>query len=176
MRAFLRRFAIAVCLLIVVGTTSTTQAQTGSGRVAFGAHGGLNKYWGTFTDNRWWWGGDLFLRWNIIPYISFHAQFGLNQLRIKVNDQNLITHPEYFGPFGGGVGTGVYPNSNGTPTNINREVLNAIRVNTYSGLISYNITPNQRLVPYLFAGIGLLNFEPRNLNQNVALPNNSQHV
>jgi outer membrane protein OmpA-like peptidoglycan-associated protein len=139
-------------------------SQVGEGRVAVGAHGGLAKYWGSFTDNQFWYGGDIFARYNIIPFLSFHAQFGLAQLRYKVNQQNLLDHPEYFGP----LDTAFYPNAVG----VRREEKNTIRVNTYAGLLSFNIAPSQKLVPYVFAGLGLINFEPRNLTQNVGLPNN----
>lgn len=143
--------------------------------MAFGVHGGLNKYWGTFTDNQFWYGGDVFFRWNIIPYISFHTMFGLSQIRVKVNETNIRSNPAYFGEFdpanGLGIGQGVYPG-----TTINREEKNAIRVNTYSAIVSYNITPNQKLIPYVFGGIGMMNWEPKNLNQQASLPNNLNGV
>lgn len=154
---------IAATLLISAFSTTQSLAQVESGRIAFGAHYGLSKYWGSFTDNQFWMGGDIYLRWNIIPFLSFHTQFGISQLRYKVNEQNLRDHPEYFGDFN----ASFYPG-----TDIVREEKNGIRVNTYSALLSYNITPHQNLVPYIFGGVGLMNFEPRNLGQNVGLPNN----
>ncbi len=156
---------LAIALLFMVSATMQVSAQSAAGRVAFGAHYGLSKYWGSFTDNQFWQGGDIYLRWNIIPFISLHGMFGFSQLRYKLNEQNLRDHPEYFGPFD----ATFYPN-----TDIRREEKNAIRVNTYSMLLSYNITPHQKLVPYIFGGIGVMNFEPRNLDQNVGLPNNQR--
>jgi len=153
-------------LLAVFGAFSTARAQSEAGRVAFGAHYGLSKYWGSFTDNQFWQGGDLFLRWNIIPWISLHGQFGLSQLRYKTGEENLANHPDYFG-----LPTDrLYPG-----TNIQRDEKATIRVQTYSALVSYNITPHQSLVPYIFGGVGMMNFEPRNL-QNVGLPNNQRGI
>jgi outer membrane protein OmpA-like peptidoglycan-associated protein/opacity protein-like surface antigen len=164
----LRHYAVRTLILVILLLAGrSAMAQSAGGRVAFGAHGGLSKYWGSFTDNQFWYGGDLFLRYNIVPSLSFHAQFGINQLRYKVNQQNLLDHPEYFGA----PNATVYPG-----TTINREEKNTIRVNTYSGLLSWNISPSQKLVPYIFAGLGLMNFEPRNMNQNVGLPNNQAGV
>ncbi len=153
--------------------SADVDAQPGGNRVAFGTHFGLSKYWGDFTDNQFWFGGDIFLRWNIIPELSLHGTFGLSQLRNKVNEQNIRDNEAYFGPFGQGVGTGVYPNT--TPP-VNREEINTIRTNTYALLASFNVFANQKFVPYLFAGIGAVNFEPRNKNQNLALPNNAANV
>jgi outer membrane protein OmpA-like peptidoglycan-associated protein/opacity protein-like surface antigen len=160
-----------ICLTACLAVTAF--GQPGGNRVAFGTHLGLNKYWGTMSDNQFWLGGDIFLRYNIIPEISLHGVFGLSQIRYKVNEQNIRSHPEYFGAFGEGVGTGVYP---GIGTPINREDINTVRVNTYAVLLSYNVFASQSFVPYLFGGAGVVNFEPRNKNQNVALPNNRDNI
>lgn len=168
-----RILSLTLAATLVAGALSVAPqaalAQTGEMRVAFGAHGGASKYWGTFTDNQIWFGGDAFLRWNIIPYVSFHALFGVGQLRYKVDDDLVRRFPEYFGP----VESNFYPAAVTPP--IARTEKAFINYRTYSGIFSYNITPNQRLVPYVFAGLGLLNFEPEN-EADVALPNNAQGV
>jgi outer membrane protein OmpA-like peptidoglycan-associated protein len=160
---------IAVLLVESFTLSNPVAAQTGSMRVAFGAHGGASKYWGTFTDNQIWFGGDAFLRWNIIPYISFHALFGVGQLRYKIDDETVRNFPAYFGT----VESAFYPGTANPP--IARTEKAFINYRTYSGIFSYNITPNQRFIPYLFAGIGILNFEPEN-QADVALPNNYNDV
>lgn len=166
MKQHVRAFALlAATALLVMTSTVPAPAQSAAGRVAFGAHYGLSKYWGSFTDNQFWQGGDIYVRWNIIPFLSVHGMFGISQLRYKVNEQNLRDHPGYFGD----------PNASFYPgTGIVREEKNGIRVNTYSMILSYNITPHQKLVPYIFGGVGMMNFEPRNLGQNVGLPNNQR--
>jgi outer membrane protein OmpA-like peptidoglycan-associated protein len=169
-----RFITLALSLIgITAGMAIPASGQPGGNRLAFGTHFGLNKYWGTMSDNQFWMGGDIFLRYNIIPEISLHGVFGLSQLRYKVNEQNIRDHPAYFGAFGEGVGTGVYPGA-GTP--VNREDINTVRVNTYAMLLSYNVFASQSFVPYLFGGVGVVNFEPRNKNQDVALPNNRDNV
>ena len=167
------RSYMAVMALILLGAVAgqTAYGQSAPNRVAFGVHFGVNKYWGSFTDNQFWLGGDFFLRWNILSELSLHGQIGLSQLRVKVNEQNILNAPDYYGPLGDGVGTGQYPNSN-----IDREEINTIRVNTYALLASYNVFASEKFVPYIFGGVGIMNFEPRNKNQNFALPNNQAEV
>jgi hypothetical protein len=95
MKRHLRLF-VTSAVLAVLGAfffSSSVLAQSEAGRVAFGANFGLSKYWGSFTDNQFWQGGDIYLRWNIIPFISFHAQFGVSQLRYKISDDNLKNNP-----------------------------------------------------------------------------------
>lgn len=168
MKKLVRTYVLlAATALLLISSTMQAPAQSAAGRVAFGAHYGLTKYWGSFTDNQFWQGGDIFLRWNIIEFISLHGMFGIGQLRYKVNEQNLLDHPDYFGQ----PSDIFYPG-----TNIIREEKNTIRVNTYSMVVSYNITPRQKLVPYIFGGVGAINFEPRNIGQNVGLPNNQRAV
>jgi outer membrane protein OmpA-like peptidoglycan-associated protein len=166
--AFVPTALLSAAVLFIAGlfTARPLAAQTGEMRVAFGAHGGASKYWGTFTDNQIWFGGDAFVRWNIIPYLSLHALFGVGQLRYKVDDETVRAFPEYFGS----VGSDVYPAPVNPP--IARTEKAFINYRTYSTILSYNITPNQRLIPYVFGGVGVLNFETKN-QVDVALPNNA---
>ena len=155
-----RWWMLALSVVILLAGAAGAQGQSAAGRVALGAHGGLSKYWGSFTDDQWWFGGDLFLRWNITEWLSFGPQFGVTALRYKALGQE---QPDYFGP----AGSTLYP---GTQIPIAEK--NQIRINTYSGLFSFNLTPEEKLVPYLFAGVGLMNFEPRTLASfDQALPN-----
>lgn len=155
--------AITLASSIALLSGANLSAQTGEGRVAFGVHGGVTKYWGTFTDNQIWFGGDVFARWNIIPYLSMHAMFGVGQVRYKIDADAIRGFPAYFGteqtPFYAG-------------TTIPRNDMAFINYRTYSAILSYNITPNQSLIPYVFAGVGALNFEGRNREDN-GLPNNA---
>lgn len=154
---------LAVVLALLISAAVQAHGQSAAGRVALGAHGGLSKYWGSFTDDQWWFGGDVFLRWNITDWLSFHPQFGLAFLRYKTAGQD---QPDYFGT----AGSVVYPGST-----IPIAEKNQIRVNTYSALFSVNLTPKEKLVPYLFVGVGLMNFEPRTLaDLDQALPNSQR--
>jgi outer membrane protein OmpA-like peptidoglycan-associated protein len=155
----------------------TAHSQAAANRISFGFNAGGNKYFGSFTDNQFWFSGEAFLRWNIFDELSFHAGYGGGQLRIKVNEQNIKGNPDYFGPWDPnnnlGVGQGFYPNTGNT---VRREEKNLIRHGGVQGLLSLNFWPKQAFVPYITAGIELLNFEPRNKDQNVALPNNANKV
>lgn len=164
---FVRTFR-AMSALVITTLLALLPAfgQPGENRVAVGADFGLSKYWGDFGDNSLGIGGDLFVRWNIVPAFSIHGLVGLSGLRYNVTNENILANPDYYGPLGQGTGTGLYPNST-----IDREANNTIRVNTYALAASYNLFTGGKLVPYLFAGIGAANFEPRNDKQNVPLPN-----
>ncbi|MDP4198108.1 MAG: OmpA family protein [Bacteroidota bacterium] len=164
---------MAIALIAVVGFLSNATAQSYPGRLSFGFDAEGNKYWGNFTDNQFWFSGDAFFRYNVIDALSVHLAVNGGQLRYKTNEQNLKSYPQYFGPFGGGVGTGVYPNTGGQ---VAREEINAIRHIGYQAMLSVNFFPTQKFVPYLIGGVEFLNFEPRNLNQQLALPNNRNNV
>lgn len=155
--------------LLIASPLTALRGQSFPGRLAFGIDAMGNKYWGNFTDNQFWFSGDAFFRYNILDWLSAHVAVNGGQLRIKTNEQNLKSFPEYFGPFGNGVGTGVYPNTNGQ---VAREEINAIRHVGYELMLSANFFPTQTFVPFVIGGIEFLNFEPRNLNQQLALPNN----
>ena len=58
MKSFFRVLILSIATLAM--TTSSTFAQSEGGRMAFGINGGAVKYWGEFTDNQLWFGGDAF--------------------------------------------------------------------------------------------------------------------
>ena len=162
---------LLVALFILCCASHVSRSQSYPGRLSFGFDAGGNKYWGNFSDNQFWFSGDAFFRYNVIDAVSVYVAVNGGQLRYKTNEQNLKSYPAYFGPFGGGVGTGVYPG-----TNINREEINAIRHIGYEAMASVNLFPTQKFVPYIIGGVEFLNFEPRNLIQQLALPNNAAGV
>jgi outer membrane protein OmpA-like peptidoglycan-associated protein len=161
--------AFVLAALLFLCCASQTRAQSFPGRLSFGIDAMGNKYWGNFTDNQFWFSGDAYFRYNILDWLSAHVAVNGGQLRIKTNEQNLKNYPQYFGPFGNGVGTGYYPNTN---NQVAREEINAIRHVGYELMLSANFFPTQTFVPFLIGGVEFLNFEPRNLNQQLALPNN----
>ncbi|MFP4544060.1 MAG: OmpA family protein [Candidatus Kapaibacterium sp.] len=136
------------------------KAQSEPNRLAFGVNYGLIKYWGEFTDNQFWFGGDLFLRYNIFSQLSLQATFGLANMRYKTGEEAQSKYPEYFelyDDFG---------------VDINDK--NSVRINTYEMYISYNLFSHEPFVPYIFAGAGLMNYEPKSgdTGYDGALPNN----
>jgi outer membrane protein OmpA-like peptidoglycan-associated protein len=154
-------------IIFICSFSSLAYGQEGEGRIGFGATGLVNKYWGEFTDNLVWLGGDVFVRGNFTPAISLNVVASITQLRYKLSS----------------IGTGpvTYINSAGRDTTTTLAGLfpgrspdaeNYTRVNAYYGTVSLNFFPSQSFVPMLFAGAGFINFEPRSDN-DVALPRNS---
>ncbi len=165
----LTAFACGILLLMFCCPSSTIQAQSAGNRLSFGFNAGGVKYWGEFTDNQFWFGGDLFLRYNIIPYVSFHASVGGVQIRTKVNEQVINRYPEYFGE-DASIGD-TYP---GSQTIIKDK--NTTRMLFYEGLVSLNLFPHEKFVPFIFGGVGFVDWNPANIDDNDALPNNANGV
>ncbi len=161
--------AILACVCLLALGFSGAHAQSEAGRLSFGFNVGGIKYWGDFTDNQFWLGGDLFVRYNILGPLSLHGSVGLHQIRYKVNDDVIMRFPGYFGA-GSQIGDR-YPG-----TNIEIEEKNAIRVLTYETFLSLNLFPSQSFVPYVFGGIGYTDWNAANFTKNQALPNNSSAV
>lgn len=163
---------LLLTILTLSLTTENAHSQSEGGRMAFGINGGAVKYWGEFTDNQLWFGGDAFLRYNIFSQLSIQATFGLSQIRYKTDASALNMYPDYFGP--NAAEGDLYPNTIGT--NIHDK--NAIRVNTYEMYLTYNFFAYEKFVPYIFAGAGLMNFEPRSGDSGFdgPLPNNANGV
>lgn len=166
------KIARKLYLLIILTAISINilHAQSEDGRLSFGINMGGVKYWGEFTDNQFWWAGDLYLRYNILPYLSLHTSAGLAQMRYKTDDAVLKKYPEYFGA--DAKKGQEYPNSyQGKPI---IEDKNAVRINTYEAFLSFNFFPTQSFVPYAFAGVGLMNWEPKagETGGGGSLPNN----
>lgn len=158
---------LTVCLSVFASTT--VQAQSSAGRAGFGFNVGGAKYWGEFSDNSLWFGGDLFFRYNPLSYLSLQAQVGLASVRYKVTqNDNIKKYKDYFGP-NANVGD-FYPN-----TTLVIEEKNNTRILTYELLATLNLLPNERFVPYVFGGVGFMSFEPRAGESGGAdrgLPNN----
>lgn len=163
--------SLRVALLLCLSTLSfvPAHAQSEAGRLAFGFNAGGVKYWGDFTDNQFWLGGDLFVRYNILAPLSIHASVGLHQIRYKVNDAVFSRYPGYFG-------TSPQLGTNYPGTNIEIEEKNAVRLLTYETYLSLNLFPSQFFVPYVFGGVGYVDWNPANFTKNQALPNNANGV
>lgn len=162
--------ALFVIVFLILCSQEKGQAQSTAGRISFGIDAEGNKLYGSFRDNQFWFSGDIFLRWNILDWLSFHVAYNGGQMRMKLNDDNVNAYPAYFGT--GGIGSGgTYPDPvSGGTTTINREVTNKIRHGGFQFMLSYNFFPLQEFVPYVIGGLEIFNFEPRNLNQDRALP------
>ena len=166
-------FITTMLLLATLPENSFSQSE--GQRLSFGFNAGGVKYWGEFTDNQFWLAGDLFLRYTIIPQISVTGSFGLAQMRWKTDAAAINRYPGYFGENAepGNRYPGVDQNTGATIRDKNQT-----RIITYEVTASYNFFPSQKFVPYVFGGIGLLDFEPRagDVGFDGPLPNNSLEI
>ncbi len=154
---FLRNMILALCVALSVNHTALAQSE--QGRLAVGFHAGMNKYWGSFTDNQLWFSGDAFARYNLINSLSLHAAMGIGQLRYTNTAEQIAKYPSYYAKFNGAIPAKSF-----------------IRTSTYEGLLSWNFFPSESLVPYVFGGVGYLDFNPVQDNANKTLPNNAAGV
>jgi outer membrane protein OmpA-like peptidoglycan-associated protein len=164
----MRTKLLSFILVLTILSSGGVMAQSTEGRVAFGFNFGLNKLYGDFRDNQFWLQGDLFARWNIIDYLSLHVGYNGGQMRMKPNDDNIKLYPNYFGQ----PNDKFYPTPGNpsVPTDVEREEKNKIRHGGIQAMLGFNMIPHQAFVPWIGAGVEMLNFEPRNLNQDKALP------
>lgn len=144
-------------------------AQSEAGRTAFGFNVGTTKLFSDeYFDNQWYIGGDVFMRYNVFKFLSLNASFGLQQIRWDTQYSNLkprLDYPQYFTNPGA---AGFYPFS-GTEI----QQLNSARVLTYDITASINLIPGEKFVPFIFGGVGMMNFEPKAGNTGRGdLPNN----
>lgn len=154
---------VAACaFFFTAGSPIYSQSQ--AGRAGFGFTLGTAKYFGEFSDNSWWLGGDVFFRYNVHDRISLIGQFGYANPRYRVDvDNRVATYTDYFGK-----------NADGTPKQIgqrfpngtlisddDQERRNNTRIFTYEILAAINLLPAEKLNPYIFGGIGVMSFQVR---------------
>lgn len=176
----IRRFT--TIYLFIILTSSFAFSQSEGERLSFGINAGMTKYWGEFTDNQFWIGGDAFLRYNIIPQVSLQATVGLGQIRWKTDAAALGKYPNYFGE--GAEEGSPYLDEFGNPIEKPNGDARAIqdknsnRIITYELYATYNFFASQSFVPYVFGGIGFMNHEPNagDTGYEGALPNNVANV
>ncbi len=145
----LKNRSIALLIVGVLGLSSSSlHAQDLAGTIAFGFDAGGNKYYGNFTDSRFDFQGEAFIRWNIMDWLSLHAAYNGGVLGYKATTAGSIaTENNFYGA-----------NSPGSP-GINGTV-NHVRVGGWDLMASANVFPSQTFVPYFIGGIEALNFEP----------------
>jgi len=146
-------------LLAFLTISSTASAQALAGRAGFGATVGGSKLFGDFSDNSWYIGGDIHLRYNVMSWLALQAQFTYAnpRFRIDVEDANL-RYTDYFG-------VGKKPGDqfpNGTQiSGEGEERRNNTRIFAYELLAFINLIPGETFVPYIGGGIGMMSFQVR---------------
>lgn len=161
----LKLFSNIFLLLIICSSHLKLNAQSASQRISFGFEGGLNKYWGEFSDNQFWLYGDIFMRYNILDELSAQASFSLIQPRWNTEQEAIRHYPSYFD-----IESGKYRNSI-----LDIGDMNMTRIMAADLLVSYNFFPQSTFVPYVFLGLGYMSFEPKAgaTGEDGPLPNNS---
>jgi outer membrane protein OmpA-like peptidoglycan-associated protein len=173
-KLFLLRSILFITFFLL--TSIGIYAQKEGGRLSFGFNGGGIKYWGEFQDKQFWLSGDVFLNYDILPFLSLQTSAGLGQIRWKLTDEVIQKYPDYFqvDKFANNKPIIDQDNYYGTGTKI--EAKNSVRVNTFDACLAFNFFSSQRFIPFVFGGIGYMQWEPRNLYQNSPLPNNNSGV
>jgi len=160
-RSILVAVGLAVGLFFV---SFAAQAQSQAGRAGFGFNGGTAKYLGEFSDNSWWLGGDLFVRYNVLDWFSLQAQFGYANPRFRVDVNDAVSkYTDYFGLNTDGSTKNVgdrFPNGT-LIADDSEDRRNNTRIFSYELIASVNLLPGQTFVPYLFGGIGMMSFQVR---------------
>ena len=141
-----RSFALLVIAILGL-SSSTVNAQDVAGTIAFGFNAGGNKYYGNYTDSRFEFQGEAFIRWNIMDWLSLHAAYNGGVLGWKTTDQ-MVTNE-----------TTLFPNSTGSSGGAIGSI-NHTRVGGWDLMASVNVFPSQTFVPFFIAGMEELNFEP----------------
>lgn len=144
-------------------------AQQFPGEVSGWLTGGVNKYHGDFTDDLWGASGMVSLQYAPISRLGIEVRAGLGEIRWMVSPSKLSAYPEYFGS-GARYGM-LYP---GTGTPIESE--NESRLTTVDLLLNYTLVENIPAIPFISAGVGLVDFAPSTSDLHEPLPNFSRQV
>ncbi|MCB0713168.1 MAG: OmpA family protein [Ignavibacteriae bacterium] len=161
----LHRYILSFSILFCISAT-TLLPQTAPDRISVGGEIDLTRYFGSFNSD-FGFAGMFVARWNITHQFSLFARLGGGWLSDAISSDNILSHPEYFGL----PSDTIYPTANGS---INRDERNKISITNWVVAASWNFRTEERLVPYVTAGIGFITFDPRNKEQGVKLPNNQE--
>ena len=140
---------LSLGLLGLMALGQTAIAQDAPGSIAFGFNAGGNKYYGNYTDSRFGFQGEAFIRWNVFDWLSVHAAYNGGVLGWKTTPQMIANENNLFPGSSG---------ADGSPIGS----INHTRVGGWDLMASYNVFPDQSFVPFVTAGVEALNFEPDN--------------
>lgn len=164
MQSLRTTLSIIICAVALATYAIPASAQSQAGRAGFGVSGGTAKYFGEFSDNSWWLGGDIFFRYNALSWLSFQAQFAYANPRFRVDVDNAISHyTDYFGlnPDGSTKLVGDrFPNGT-LISDDSEERRNNTRIFSYEMIAAINLLPGEKFNPFIFAGIGLMSYQVR---------------
>ncbi len=152
-------------ILILLLVTSVMHAQNRQGDVLGSLSVNSYKYHGEFSDDLFGYGGTVSLSYNAMDRLWVEARTSLGQYGWRINQERISANPGYFGQ-GAKIGD-VYP---GTLTRI--EERNESRLTTVDVMVGYVLVDDIPAVPYITAGVGLVDFAPSNASEHSPLPNN----
>lgn len=156
---------IFAVLTLLVSTVTSAVSQQYAGEVTGWLSGVSHKYNGDFNSDVWGAGGMLSLQYAPISRLGIEARVGLGEYRWNASKADLAGHPSYYGR-----GAKLGDNYPGTLTAI--EPGNESRISTIDLLVNYAIVDRIPAVPFISAGVGMLNFAPSTSDAHDALPNN----
>lgn len=153
--------------ILVLLSSSALYAQVERYTLDIALNAGVTKYWGEFSDDRFGPNGSISLRYNIFPELFVSGAFGIGRTEFGISQAQLSKYPSYYGN-GAVIGQSRYPN---TSTLI--EETNSIRINTYEFMLGARPLPSEPFSPYVFAGIGFVDWNVTNSKEHSPLPNNA---
>lgn len=166
MRPKFSYLALISCLALWI---TPVYAQQYDGEVTGWLSGVTHKYNGDFTDDSWGAGVMGSLQYAPISRLGIELRAGLGEYRWKIGKNDLAAHPNYYGN-----DAQIGDNYPGTLTEI--ESANESRLSTVDLLVNYTLVDNIPAIPFISAGIGLVNFAPSTDAAHDALPNDIKGV
>lgn len=161
MHALIRTTLAALSTLLLASTCVV--GQTAADRVSIGGEVNLHLPAGSIGGGPGF-GADLFVRWNVMPQFSLIGRMGGGNVCFFPSADDYALYPDYYGPSD----TLFYPNTTGE---VEREDANSTSMTLWSISGTYNIFPEEQIVPYVSFGLGLAAFTPKNSDQGSELPN-----
>jgi len=152
-------------LFVLASVVLTAQKRQGDVIGTFSATS--YKYHGEFADDLYGYGGVVSLSFNAMDRLWVEARTSLGQYGWRINPTRIAANPDYFGQ-----GASLGDNYPGTLTRI--EDRNESRITTADLMVGYVLVDNIPAVPFITAGVGLVDFAPSNASQHSPLPNNIQ--
>jgi len=164
-----QRRLLHILIVLMALSAGSLRAQQWAGEVVGTLSGATHIYHGEYVDDQWGAGTFLSLHYAPLDRLNIEARFGLGDIRWLVSPATLASNPDYFGQ--GAEYGDPYP---GTLTSIERE--NESRLTTGDLLVNWVLVDGIDAVPFLSAGVGVVNFSPSNAAEHEPLPNNAARI
>lgn len=161
MRKLFTLLVITLCQCIL---NLHVSAQIIPGEVTGTFSGVVHKLHGDFTSTLWGPGAMISLQYAPIRRLGIEARVGLGEIQWNVSPTMMARYPQYYG-YHSWFGK-LYPR---TTTTIDKE--NESRISTVDLLLNYSLVTDIPAVPFISAGVGMIDFAPSTNDYHEALPN-----